>query len=260
MRPSTQLVARCLFASSVAAGTTSRARVGAVRGRRPPVVARAGRGRAGPPRCRLGRARARTVYRWTVVLVALVSCALAAWWVWVPEPHLYSVVRDHQASATQTAERAIAGSPIGTCRVPTAADLGVLAEAGPWAKVCVVGTDRRLVPGVSPAAAGRIRWTGPDLHDDLAQLDPGRPRTAATSGSSGTGSPTRRPTCPTLAIRVRTASISRADRERERPASDRGGVPRLVEQHADVAGEDHRGDDAESLVLGLAVELDALRP
>ena len=32
--------------------------------------------------------------------------------------------------------------------------------------------------------------------------------------------------------------------------SDGGGVPRLVEQDLHVAGEDHRGDDPEPLLLG----------
>jgi hypothetical protein len=36
-------------------------------------------------------------------------------------------------------------------------------------------------------------------------------------------------------------------------------VPRLVEHHVDAAGQHHRRDDPEPLVLGLAPELDALR-
>jgi hypothetical protein len=139
MRPSTQLVGRCVVASGVAAAATAAVAwwssgTGSARWWLAPAIAIPAALAAGW--AALGRG---TAYRWTVALVAVVSCALVAWFVWVPEPHLYSVVRDHQASATETAERVIAGWPAGTCRVPTAADLGVLTAAGPWAKVCVAG-------------------------------------------------------------------------------------------------------------------------
>jgi hypothetical protein len=143
MRRSTQLVGRCLVASGLAAGATAVIAWWMPRlwvpgwWLVPAVVVPALLAGAWAA---LGRP---TSYRWTVVFVAFVACALVAWWVWVPEPHLYAVVRDHQASATQTAERVIAGAPESTCRVPTAADLGVLAAAAPWAKVCVA----RMIDG-----------------------------------------------------------------------------------------------------------------
>ena len=175
MRPSTQLVGRCLLAAAFAAAATAvvvwwLSEIGSAQWWVAPAIAVPAFLAAGW--AALGRGPA---YQCAVALVSVVSCTIVAWWVWVPPPHLYSVVRDHQASATQTAERVIAGSPSGTCRVPTAADLGVLAAAGPWAKVCVYG----MIDGSfqvyvlrRPVGSGELDLTYTTTSHSSTQADP----------------------------------------------------------------------------------------
>ena len=101
-----------------------------------------------------------------------VACTLLAGWIWVPDPASFAFVRAHEAAATSSARQVMATMPNNTCRTPSPNDLGVLAEVGPWAQVCVHGPfnghaesyDLVRPPGSSqpdltyPRAAGGCTW------------------------------------------------------------------------------------------------------
>jgi len=82
----------------------------------------------------------------TVVIATLACCALASWLAWVPEgrafidPHLLSVLEANGPQADADASRLSTQVDQG-CLPASDLDLGVVAEAGDWASVCVWGRD-----------------------------------------------------------------------------------------------------------------------
>jgi hypothetical protein len=85
-----------------------------------------------------GSRRARRT-RLLIGLAAGVVCALVTWQVWTPVPALDTTMRAHRSTADAVAEPIISTTPVRSCHSPTAAELGVLAQLGPWAQVCVHG-------------------------------------------------------------------------------------------------------------------------
>jgi hypothetical protein len=93
---------------------------------------------------------------------ALVACSLAVLLAWRPEPALFPALRAQGRTATATAQRTIATVPPGSCVAATGAEIGPLAELGPWASACVysTGTFREFVltrPANSHAMT--LTWT-----------------------------------------------------------------------------------------------------
>jgi len=174
MAPSTRRLGRCLGGAAVAAGVTAlvtwwlNEHEASEWWLVPAIVAPA-----------LGAAwwaarDQRASYRWVAAAVAVSACYLVAWLVWVPEPLVFRVVRDHEAAATRTAMRVIATTRPGTCRAPTPADVGVLARAGPWSQVCVFApTTNAYAVYVLRRADGSagVTYTTVAAHDDQSDPD-----------------------------------------------------------------------------------------